>query len=173
MGHVDKRQMLKAFWIAILAALPLALLSGLWTFYHKGAVNCNVWFARDAGTSGWDPLAGWLTRPSPPDASVIFGSAIGVVAVALISALRRQYLSFWPHPVGFIMMQTYPTTTMWFSLTIAAAVKSVVLRYGGQRALYQVTPFFLGLALGDVFMAALWRFVSIITGSHGLSIGIG
>ena len=165
--------MLKAFWVAILAALPLALLSSLWMFYQKGGVNCNSWFAKDAGTTGWDPLASWLTRPQPPDVSVIVGSLIGVAAVVAISALRRQYLWFWPHPVGFIMMQTWPTTAMWFSLAIAAVCKATVLRYGGQRTLYQVTPFFLGLAFGDVFMAAAFRFISILTASHGLQLGIG
>ena len=62
---------------------------------------------------------------------------------------------------------------MWLSLLIAATVKSVVLRYGGPRTLHQVTPFFLGLAFGDVFMIAFFRFVSIITGSHGLFLGPG
>jgi hypothetical protein len=75
--------------------------------------------------------------------------------------------------VGFIMMQTYPVTTMWLSIFIAAVAKATIMRYGGPRALHQVTPFFLGLAFGDVFMMALFRFISIITGSHGLSLGIG
>ena len=172
-GGLDERQMLKAFWVAILASLPLALLSALWTFYHQGAVNCDSWFAKSSGTGGWDQLAGWLSRPGRADATMILASIAGTAQVLGLYALRRSYLWFWPHPVGFIMMQTYPVTTMWLSIFIAATVKATVMRYGGPRARHQVTPFFLGLAFGDVFMMAFFRFVSILTGSHGLSLGIG
>ncbi|NLO72900.1 MAG: hypothetical protein GX100_02170, partial [candidate division WS1 bacterium] len=164
-GHLEERQMWRAFGVAILAALPLGLLSALWTFYHHGAVNCNEWFTRYAGTTGWEMLASWLAHPRPADLTIHLASLVGAASVVALYALRRQYLWFWPHPVGFIMMQSYPVTMMWFSLLIAGIVKSLVLRYGGPRVLTQVTPFFLGLAFGDVLAMAVFRFVSLATGT--------
>ena len=47
---------------------------------------------------------------------------------------------------------------------IAWAVKLLVLRYGGLRLLKRLTPFFLGLILGEFIIGGLWTLIGILLG---------
>ncbi len=58
-------------------------------------------------------------------------------------------------------------TYLWFSVMIAWAIKSVVLKYGGP-SLYRTTrPFFLGLILGQISCSGLWLVIDHFTGMQG------
>jgi len=165
-GKINQRHMLVAFWVAILASLPVSCLSQLWIYYRYGAAGMDGWFVRASGTSGWHPLGVWISSPEPPNVNMLIWTGIGAGLVLFISALRQRYLWFWPHPVGFIMMQTHPVNFMWFSIFIGVLLKATILKYGGPRVMKQATPFFLGLALGDIFMMIVWRLVDVMLGAH-------
>ena len=166
-GNVNSRQMIAAFWIALLASVPATALSQLWLYYRHGAAGMNMWFCHVSGTSGWDSLSAWLGKPEPPNVTMILWMALGALFTLGLSAMRQRYLWFWPHPVGLIMMQTHPVTFMWFSIAIGAILKATILRYGGPQIMKKAVPFFLGLVFGDIFMMMLWRIVDIATGAHG------
>ncbi len=166
-GKISSKQMVAAFWVALLASVPATAVSQLWLYYRYGAAGMNGWFCRYSGTSGWDSLATWLGKPEPPNVTMMAWMGIGVLFVLGISALRQRYLWFWPHPVGFIMMQTHPVTFMWSSIAIGAILKATIMRYGGQHVMKKTVPFFLGLVFGDIFMMMLWRIVDIMVGAHG------
>jgi hypothetical protein len=66
------------------------------------------------------------------------------------------------------MMQAHSMHTVWFSIFVGWALKSIVLRYGGAKGLRTTRPFFLGIAFGDIFMMVFWLIVATITGKHRL-----
>jgi hypothetical protein len=166
-GRINSRQMIAAFWVALLASVPATAVSQLWLYYRHGAAGMNGWFCTVSGTSGWDALSKWLGKPEPPNVTMLIWMGLGALFVLGISAVRQRYLWFWPHPVGFIMMQTHPVTFMWFSILIGAILKATLLRYGGPYVMKKAVPFFLGLAFGDIFMMMLWRIVDVLVGAHG------
>ncbi|HEY3397204.1 MAG TPA: DUF6785 family protein [Armatimonadota bacterium] len=166
-GGISRRQMFMVLWVALAASVPTTAISQLWLYYRHGAAGMNQWFCHISGTGGWDQLSTWLSRPEPPNLAIMVWMAIGAVFVLGVSAMRQRYLWFWPHPVGFIMMQTHPVAFMWFSIMISAIIKSALMRYGGPQVMRKALPFFLGLAFGDVFMMILWRIVDAMVGAHG------
>ena len=165
-AKLSKRGMILAFWVAILGSLPVTYFRSLQVFYRYGAVNCDSWFATWSGNTGWYPLAGWLAGPNPPNAQLLLGTAAGSLMVWGTSVLRQRHLWFSLHPVGFIMMQTYPMSMMWLSVFIAWILKVTILRYGGPQGLKKVIPCFLGIAFGDVFMMMFWMIITSFTGKH-------
>ena len=167
-AKTSKRWMLIALWLAILGSLPATYASSLQVFYRHGGVNCDPWFCRASGTSGWTPLAAWLVDPKPANLALLTTTAIGAVAVWGMTVLRQRHLWFSLHPIGFIMMQTYPMSRMWLSIFIGWTLKVVILRYGGPKGLRRIMPGFLGLAFGDIVMMVFWVIVASITGKHRL-----
>jgi|GEM_PF-2648074 len=69
-----------------------------------------------------------------------------------------------PHPIGFLLPTTYAILTCWFSIFIAWALKSIVLKFGGLRLMRVVLPLFLGLVVGEGIAAAIWVIVGMFTG---------
>jgi hypothetical protein len=50
----------------------------------------------------------------------------------------------------------------WFPVLVAWLIKSVLIRYFGMHAYTRLRPFFLGLILGEFFMAVLWATLGCI-----------
>jgi len=81
--------------------------------------------------------------------------------------VARARLSWFPfHPAGLLMSLTWPGAALWSSIFIGWAIKTLILRFGGPDTYRKATPFFLGLALGDVASVFLWL---VIDGWQGHS----
>ena len=86
----------------------------------------------------------------------IFWFAFGGL-VTFLTMFARARLSWFPfHPAGYLMSLTWPGTALWASIFIGWLVKTLILRFGGPDTYRRATPFFLGLALGDVASIFLW-----------------
>lgn len=78
--------------------------------------------------------------------------------------MRYRFL-WWPlHPLGFPLAESYPLQLSWFSIFIAWLLKSIILKYGGVKLYRRLRPFFLGLVLGHICVAAFWLVVDTLTG---------
>ena len=51
------------------------------------------------------------------------------------------------------------------SIFVAWVMKILVLRFGGLRGYRAALPFFLGMVLGDAFIAGVWALVGLVTES--------
>jgi hypothetical protein len=92
---------------------------------------------------------------------------IGGAIVAVCSVLRLT-LSWWPlHPIGFIIVYSYATQKIWFSVFLGWLAKSLLLRLGGASLLLRVKPVFIGLIVGEAFAAAFWLVFSLVVHSLG------
>ena len=52
----------------------------------------------------------------------------------------------------------------WFTMVLSSTIKLIVLRQGGVRAYRKSIPFFLGLVLGEYFVACGWALLGVIVG---------
>lgn len=166
LAGLDKRRMLGAFGIAILLSTLISYWANLKIVYTYSGMACNAWFIRGAGPGGFRLLQNFLISPRPPSVINMTAMLAGGAFTLVLFRLRQQFLWFPFHPVGFIMMQTYPMRTLWFSTFIGWALKSVIMRYGGARGLVTLLPLFLGVAFGDIFMMVVWLIVAAFTGVH-------
>ena len=128
--------------------------------YDNGALSLT--------NSGW---ASWLSQRSinfirgmtnEPQTSTAFNVSwfsFGAV-ITFLMMFARARLSWFPfHPAGYLMSLTWPAQALWSSIFIGWGIKSLIMRFGGPDTYRNATPFFLGLALGDVISIFLWLII--------------
>jgi len=83
-------------------------------------------------------------------------------------ALLRLRFAWWPlHPIGYLMLGTYPVQHLWFSILIGWIAKSLVLRFGGAKLYTDGKPLFFGLIVGESAAAGFWLLMGILlSGLH-------
>ena len=102
--------------------------------------------------------------PVSPAGHIAFGFAL----TSVLSALRLRF-AWWPlHPIGYLMLYTYPGTHLWLSVFLGWLAKNLVLRFGGPKLYTDAKPFFLGLIVGESAAAAFWLVLGIGLNAAGL-----
>jgi hypothetical protein len=104
--------------------------------------------------------------PSPAWQNWIWMTIGGLLTVGMILA-RSRFLWFPLHPLGYLVSLTYPVQALWLSFFLAWLAKVLIARFAGSDAVKKVTPFFLGLVLGDVTMFLFWLAVDAWQGKVG------
>ncbi len=95
-------------------------------------------------------------RPTPPPYSQIGHITAGAVLAGGLE-LASLNIPTWPiHPIGIIIVNTWYLNRCWVSLLIGWLLKITILRYGGSNLYRTVTPFFVGLIIGDIVHLILW-----------------
>jgi len=116
----------------------------------------------DKGSEPWSALQGWLQNPRPPDAHAMGAMAFGMGMTVLLTALRSRFVGFPLHPAGYAMNMSFANDFFWCDMFVAWMVKSIILRYGGNRLYRQCLPFFLGLILGDFVTGSAWSIIGTL-----------
>ncbi len=129
-----------------------------------GGIGLSVWrYVNVCQLAFRDTGQSLLDRTGPVVLRIAF-TLVGAGLMAILQLLRGRFL-WWPlHPLGYPMASTFAMRNMWFSVLVAWAAKSLVLRYGGVPVYERSRPFFLGLILGDFFNIAFWLVVEAFTG---------
>jgi len=171
------RRFFAALFLALVAGYFVSLGSTLWTEYRY------AWTQDDSGKS---PINEWGASKNPQllivDASVQYSRQnyhtnfsqsgnwfFGFILVGALGFLRLRYAT-WPlHPVGFLMVYTYPGAHLWFSLMLGWLSKTLILRFGGSKLYEDAKPFFLGLIVGESMAAAFWLLMGILLSSLGVA----
>ena len=111
----------------------------------------------------FESLAATFRSQAPPDLNRIVGTAFGFAVVTALVLVRRAFLRFPVHPLGYIMSVAYgDNCPHWWPFFLTWGVKWVVMRVGGIRLYQQLVPTFLGLFLGHFFTAGiLWTTFSL------------
>ena len=103
-----------------------------------------------------------------PPVSPATNFAFGFTLVTALSILRLRF-AWWPlHPIGYLMLYTYPGTHLWLSILIGWLAKNLILRFGGPKLYTDAKPFFLGLIVGESAAAAFWLVLGIVLSGMGL-----
>jgi hypothetical protein len=138
-----------SFGMGLATCVRLGYENGGLTLGHKWyATSGSLWpanFVNNMNKTGDNyPFWNW--------AAVIFGAALtwGMML------MRSRFAWFPLHPIGYLMCQTFPGYTFWFSIFLGWLAKAIITRYGGTDSYRKTTPFFLGLAFGDVAMILFW-----------------
>lgn len=95
-------------------------------------------------------LSAQLTSPQASDPTRMKYIALGAVLVPLLAFVRRTFLRFPLHPLGFLLATSYgPTPYYWSSFFLAWIAKTLILKIGGAGSYRRLVPLFLGLVLGS------------------------
>lgn len=153
-----------SFWImvALCLALGWGMASALWIWYRYGALGKLEPWRTLNGRRPFERLQSYLLNRTSTDWHGSAFMAVGGLLTVALMALRMHFL-WWPlHPVGYALAGTYTMDKVWMPFTIALAVKSLVLRYGGPKLYQRMLPFFLGLIVGDLFNGGFWTLVGCL-----------
>jgi hypothetical protein len=105
----------------------------------------------------------------PASHSPLVHAGAGAGVTGLMAFLRLRF-DWWPlHPIGFLLVYTYPIAMIWFSLMLGWIAKALIVKFGGPPMMRAVRPIFLGLIIGESAAAACWLMVSLalLAGGRG------
>ncbi|MFA4043641.1 MAG: hypothetical protein HZRFUVUK_000419 [Candidatus Fervidibacterota bacterium] len=130
-------------------------------FYSHGAtkvVGEVVWVGMDTFTR----LASWVGTPSQPNIPSRYATSFGFAFTLLLSSLYHR-MPWWAlHPLGYLLGMSYAIDFYWLCLLIGSSVKWLLMKYAGSYTALSLTPFFVGLILGEGLVACAWSVYGLI-----------
>ena len=172
--HSDEVQMSRRVVpIVIMFALVIGLLAAYQThlnaYYEHGANILEGGQGLQGGTRGatlvrqeYNLMKGYQLSKNAPDFTRTSAVGFGFIFTTLLAFLRRNFLQFPFHPLGFAMVTAYGDP-LWGAFFVAWILKTLITRIGGIGLYRQLTPGFLGVALGHFFTAGiLWGTLAAI-----------
>ncbi len=143
-----------------------------------GAIGNEYRYASSVDKQALSPINSWATVSNPyfkiveptvqyengaPPLRVnpIVQVASGAVVTAFLSVMRFLF-SWWPlHPVGYLLMPTWPASKLWFSIFLGWLIKVLLVRFGGAHLYSTSRNFFIGLIVGEALTASFWMLTAI------------
>ena len=158
-------------WILFLA-ISVGLAGSIWMTLHLayryGGINLHNWYFWGAPRWPFTYLASVASSPERSFMPRLMFTVLGGGIMAALIFLRQRFV-WWPlHPVGFPIAATFTMVYYdWFAVFLAWLFKGAILRYGGIKTYRTLLPFFLGLTLGEFFIASAWVFIDGAVGYEG------
>lgn len=150
--------------LSILVAIVVAFYGSLQFIYRQGAENLENWVYIGVGRGVLQQADYAIQYPYGPNMNAIYTALGGAGFMAFLLFMRYRFL-WWPlHPIGYVVGVTYAPHHLWFSILTGWLIKVLILKLGGLGSYRRYRPFFLGLIVGEYFMAAFWSLLGMFTG---------
>jgi len=164
--HRNKRPLFWAIGISVVVSIVASVWAIMHMSYAYGGINLNGWFFGPTGGPAypWNYVTGELNNPDGPDWIGWISTGVGASVMALLMLARHNFL-WWPvHPLGFAVSSISLSNYLTLSVFLAWLIKSIILKYGGPTLFHRARPFFLGLIVGQFFVAGIWLVIDYFTG---------
>ncbi|MFW5868480.1 MAG: DUF6785 family protein [Armatimonadota bacterium] len=167
---VDVRQMLYLMVAAVILGSAVS-----WWMHIDAAYEFGANVLEGGTTSGgqrvdlmsrsYGALAGWMRGHTEPNRAHQIAVVVGVLGTIVLAALRRLFIQFPLHPMGFVFAFTGAGENGWGALLMSSIIKSITLRVGGMGMYNRLLPFFLGVIVGHFFAAGtVWSLIASFGG---------
>jgi hypothetical protein len=142
--------------IALVAGVAVSFVAMLSVAYKFGVRELEMDWATRTTVAVYENIFSLLESPSEPNSWVLIFIACGAaVMLALVVCYHRFY--WWPiHPIGYLTAYSSAMWTLWFSFFLGWACNALCMRYGGTALFKNLRFFFIGMIIGDFFMAGCW-----------------
>lgn len=167
--RMDPRRWLLFFIMATLAgAVIVSFIAMLALCYKYGIRELQLDWASRTTITVYENLQTLIESPVQSGRWVVIFSIVGaVVMTALVICYHRFY--WWPiHPIGYLMTYSSAMWILWFSFFVGWLCNVLCMRYGGVHLFRRLRFFFMGLIIGDFFMAGTWAVIGFFTDSSYL-----
>ena len=141
---------------AIVGAFSFCMII-LSVFYRTG-----IRYIDFLGRESFNRLQTLMNFPVGPDAGFIRQMGFGLIFSSLLAVLRRRFIWWSFHPVGYAVSGSWTMSWMWFSVFISWTVKSCILKFSNIKAYRTAVPFFMGLILGQYTIGSIWTIIGIV-----------
>ena len=167
----NRRRLLAAVLVGVLLAIAASVWSVLTLSYNYGGINLHSFWFISVPRNAFNYIAPKFATPVPADMAGWGFTALGAGLMSVFTFLRYRFV-WWPvHPLGFATGVFYIMNWVWFSIFLAWLFKTVILKYGGSSGYTRTRPFFLGLIMGQIFVAGMWLVIDYFTGMNGNILG--
>ena len=155
-GIQHNRRIVMVIFILLAAGIAVSFLAFLAVCYKFGVRELGLDWATRTTMAVYDNVYSLIESPVTPGEwprrFIIFGA---VVMLLLVICYHRFY--WWPiHPIGYLTAYSSAMWYLWFSFFIGWVCNALCMRYGGARLFKGIRHFFIGLIVGDFFMAGSW-----------------
>ncbi len=151
----DRRKIIFAGMAAVVVAILASHVTSLHIIYSWGVPKLG-WWPSGASLNTTNMLVRYIQSPTtmaPVEWAAMGGGALltwGLVA------LRRRFV-WWPlHPLGYIAWLGWPTDRYWMSIFLGWLWKVLVVRVAGYRGFQKLRPIAFGLILGVSVILTIW-----------------
>ena len=172
-ARLPRRELLVALTTAVVIGTLAAFYFHLPAYYERGAVGLRggLWGADEARAQFGAALRS-LDTPVAPDKARITAALSGGLVTLAMTLIRARFLTFPVHPVGYAMATAFGDL-IWAPFLIVWLVKSLMLRYSGNKLYLSAMPAFMGFALGHFITAgAIWGTLGAALGGIFLRYGV-
>jgi hypothetical protein len=154
--------------VTLVAGVLISFLAMLALSYKFGMRELQLDWATRSTVAVYDNIYSLVESPTRPgDWVTIFSITGAVVMLVLVICYHRFY--WWPiHPIGYLTAYSSAMRILWFSFFIGWACNALCMRYGGVRLFKKMRNFFIGLIIGDFFMAGTWAIIGLFSYSSYL-----
>lgn len=160
----------RTLFIALLLAFVVGLLASYWAhlsaYYAQGSNLVpsagGIGEAREAmARQEYEQMASRLATPPPQNVPRLLAVAAGFCTAGLLTWIRTLWHGSPFHPLGFLAANAFgDVSACWFPLFVAWLFKFLLLHYGGLAFYRRGMPFFLGIAIGHLFVGGIvWPFI--------------
>ncbi len=161
-GGINAKRMNLAIILATAVGIIAAFLTLLSLFYDYGGTARVEGYSMGPSWTAFNRLQRQLYGVLNPDYSIMKQRSFGIVFTFFLMFMRRRFVWWRLHPVGYAVSAGWSVSWMWFSVFLSWLIKWFILRMGGLRIYRKTTPLFLGLILGQFVVGSGWTIISVI-----------
>jgi len=154
--------------LVLVMGVALSFLAMLALCYKHGVRELQFDWATRTTVAVYDNIYSLIESPQSPDNWVMIFTFVGaLVMLVLVICYHRFY--WWPiHPIGYLTAYSSAMWYLWFSFLVGWACNALCMRYGGVVLFKKMRNFFIGLIIGDFFMAGTWAIYGLFSYSSYL-----
>ena len=153
--RADRAKVMGVAMAAIAVAILASHAASLYIIYSWGVPKLG-WWPSGASLGTTTRLVRYLEVPTAMQPGDWGAMTLGGAMTWALVSLRRYYV-WWPlHPLGFITWMGWPIHRYWMSIFIGWLWKATVVRLGGYRAYNHLRPIAFGLILGVSVILTIW-----------------
>ena len=160
-----RRSVIVAVSISILLTLAVSYYAHISITYRLGGNNLESYAYGSAARRAYNWSASSIQSSTLTNWEELSVMGLGAVFTLFIIFMRRSFLWFGIHPMGYLMHLTYAASQVWSSFLIGWLCKYMLLKYGGIKWYRKMRPLFLGAVLGECVIGGIWIVVGMIAGS--------
>jgi hypothetical protein len=156
--------------ITLICGVVISLIAMLALCYKFGIRELELDWATRTTVTVYDNVYSLVESPiKPGDWVLIFSIAGALVMLVLVVCYHRFH--WWPiHPIGYLTAYSSAMRILWFSFFVGWACNALCMRYGGVGLFKKLRYFFIGLIIGDFFMAGTWAIIGLFKYSSYLAL---
>jgi hypothetical protein len=162
-GMRNNRMVAIAIALTLAAGVAVSFVAMLTVAYKFGMRDLQMDWATRTTVAVYENVFSLLESPAEPSRWVlIFIAAGAAVMLALVVCYHQFY--WWPiHPIGYLTAYSSAMWTLWFSFFVGWFCNVLCMRYGGTALFKNMRMFFVGLIIGDFFMAGSWAIYGLFS----------